>query len=344
MSTSRSGRQQWEYAQGPEVGEDVPITSEPRDEEQPGVPEADRSEESVGGANADGAPTEDRTVQAEDPNLSRDTNARLTRELRDVVGTDRLRVPVDRPRASRGEHPQQHGVAASINQHRFQYIRATAIVLTFGAVVSLVTGDWWLLPLAAGIHALGTMTVTLTIIRMTTMTEHPSPDVAAALAEEGVANPDEYFSRMVEEFRPSGESERGASEVISPGNNERDTPSDANPADASAEQSSAMTPTSQPSRPAGEGGAPDLVIWSTIASLFVVSIIVPLAAGGGWLWLLPAVMVPLLVGFVVFQRLMIRDSDKVHIEGERGPLLAIVICTTIAVVILCVLVAVAFQS
>lgn len=63
-------------------------------------------------------------------------------------------------------------------------------MLTFGVVVSLATGKWWVLPLAAGVHALGTMTVTLSIIRVTTVSEHPAPDVAAALVEEGVRNPD----------------------------------------------------------------------------------------------------------------------------------------------------------
>ncbi len=282
-------------------------------------------------------------MRAEDPELSPETNARLTEELRDVIGTDHVDVPRDRPHASRGEHPRQHGAAAMLNQHRIRLIQATAITLTFGAIVSLITNDWWLLPLAAGIHALATMTVVGLIVRMTTTSEHPAPDVAAALAEDGVANPDEYFSRMVEEFRPSREAEHGASDVLSPGHNERRTPADANPADASAEQSSAMTPTSQPSQPAGEGATPALVIWTTIVSLFVISIVVPLAAGGGWLWLVPAVMIPLLIGFGVFQWLMIRDSDTVHIEGERVPLFGVVVCTAIAVAIFCAVVAVGFH-
>ena len=52
------------------------------------------------------------------------------------------------------------GAFSYLSMHRFQLIRASAIVLTFGAVIALVTGDWWVLPLAAGLHALGTMTVT----------------------------------------------------------------------------------------------------------------------------------------------------------------------------------------
>jgi hypothetical protein len=161
-----------------------------------------------------------------------------------------------------------------MNQHRFQIVRDSAIVLTFGAIIALITNDWWLLPLAAGVHALGTVTVMLTITRMTTVSEHPSAELAAALSEEGVHNPDEYFSRMVEEFREQPER-------------------------------AAMTPTAQPSRPAGGGGATDLVIWSTAVSLLVLSILLPALGGGGWLWLTTAVMIPLLIVWIVFQQRMI---------------------------------------
>jgi hypothetical protein len=40
MSASESERPDWELADGPVVGRDVPITSEPREEETPGVPVA----------------------------------------------------------------------------------------------------------------------------------------------------------------------------------------------------------------------------------------------------------------------------------------------------------------
>jgi hypothetical protein len=222
--------------------------------------------------------TETREVRAEDPDLSPGTNQRLTEELREVVGEERVKVPADRPHATRGQHPHQHGVAARFEVNRFQLLRTTAIVLTFGAVIALITRDWWVLPLAAGVHALGTMVVTLTVIRLTTMSEHPSPEVAAAMAEEGVRNPDERFSRMVEEFR--AEPERGATEVISPGFNERSAPADVD-TPAAAEQSSAMTPTGQPSRPGGERG-PDAMVWVTLTSLLVLSIVLPPLTGGGW--------------------------------------------------------------
>jgi predicted lipoprotein with Yx(FWY)xxD motif len=114
------------------------------------------------------------------------------------------------------------------------------------------------------------------------------------------------------------------------------------PADAAQEQSSAMTPTSQPSEPAGHGGAPDLIIWTTALSLLIISIVIPAAMGGGWLWLLTAVMVPLLAGWVTLQRLLITHNEHTQARG-RGPLVAIVLCTAAAVTGFCAVVALAFQ-
>lgn len=335
MSISRSGRLPWEQGSGPEVGEDVPITGEPRDEIAPGVP----AEPDNPGPEQHGDETEIREVRAADPELSAATNERLTAELRDVIGERRVRVPVDRPRASRGEHPRQQGFAAYLNMHRFQIVRATAVVLTFGGIIALITGTWWVLPLVAGLHALGTMTVALTAIRMTTTSEHPAPEVAAAMAEDGVRNPDEHFSRMVEEFRE--QEERGVSEVLSPGFNERSADVLDAPAEAAAQQSSAMTPTGQPSQPSGQGGAPDALIWAMICGLFALSVALPAAMGGGWLWLLTAVMVPLLAAWAVAQ-IAIRRGARLRIRG-RAPLVGMVLCTAIAVAGFCAVVAFAFQ-
>jgi hypothetical protein len=339
MNTRQSDRLSWQYVDGPKVGEDVPITAEPRDEIAPGVPaDPEQRESPQPGRDQHSEETEVREVRADDPGLSASTNNRLTAELRDVVGDQQVRVPVDRPRASRGQHPHQQGLGAYLNMHRFQLVRLTAIVLTFGGIIALVTGDWWVLPLAAGLHALGTMTVALTAVRMTTTSEHPSPDIAAAMAEEGVRNPDEHFSRMVEEFRE--QPERGASEVLSPGFNDRTADVLDAPAEAAAEQSSAMTPTGQPSKARGQGGAPDVLIATMIFGLFALSVALPAAMGGGLIWLLTAVMVPLLVAWAVVQVAM-RRPEGLRIRGRA--LVAIVACTAIAVAGFCAVVAFAFQ-
>lgn len=336
--SGRDSRHSWEYADGPAVGDEVLITSEPRSEEEPGVPAGlpDAQGQHDHGENGG---SEQREVRAADPHLSDETNERLTAELREAVAADSVEVPADRPSPTHGDRPEREGSGAYLTMHRWQFVRATAIVLTFGAIIALATGKWWVLPLAAGIHAIGTMTVTLTAIRLTTISEHPSPQLAAALSEEGVSSPDERFTSMVAEFRPAPE--RGTGDVLAPGSNERTVSASSDPAGASAEQSSAMTPTAEPSRPAGEGGVPDLVVWTTIGSLLLVSIAVS-AATGGWMWLLAAVMVPLLAGWALIQRQLSAGRGQQELRRPRA-MVAIVLVTGVAVAAFCALVALAFQ-
>jgi hypothetical protein len=288
--------------------------------------------------------TEMREVRAADPGLSPEVNAELTEELREVVGAERVEVPVDRPHATRGELPPKQSLSAYLSQNRFNVLRATAIMLTFGLIVSLASRDWWLLPIAAGVHAIATMAVTLTIVRMTTVAEHPSPEVAAGMAAEGVRSPDERFSQMVEEFGPIEQG--GAGEVLSPGHNERSVAAGADPVRAAAEQSSAMTPTEDPSRPAGEGGAPDYIIWTTALALLALSIILPPFTGGGWMWLLTAIMVPLIAGWVAVQWLVIARPERVSLRGGgrlTGVAIGVAVAVTVAMAGLCAVVAFAFH-
>jgi hypothetical protein len=342
-----SDRLPWETAGGPQVGREVPITGEPlRDDSRPRRDNDDgawRQRREAGRAperSGRRGETEVREVRAADPELSPETNARLTEELREVVGAERVEVPRARPHFSAGEVPQRRSGSHYLSQHRFQLVRATAIVLTFAAVVALATGDWWILPLAAGIHALGTMTVTLTIIRMTTVIEHPSPDVAAALTEEGVPSADEYFSQMVHEYTDA--TPGGEAEVLSAGHEGRLADAQSDGPGAAAEQSTAMTPTGSPSAVHRGGSTPDLVIWSTWLSLLVLSIVLPAVTSGGWMWLLPAVMIPLLACWAVVQRLYLGRPDLARVPG-RGGLVAVALSTAVAVAVFCAVVALAFQ-
>lgn len=300
-------RADWEYAYGPTVGD---------------------------------AGLEEREVRAEDPQLSAETNARLTEELRETLGTDRVRVPADRPCASQGEESERRqGGLAYLGMHRFALLRSAAILLTFAAVLSLITNNWWLLALAAGVHAVATMTVALTAVRMTTITEHPAPEVAAAMAEDGVSSPDERFSEMVDEFRP--QTSGGAGDVVSAGGNDRSVEAGVDPAAAGAEQSTAWTPTAGPSEAVGPGGAPDALIWATAGSLLAASILIS-AVQGGWMWLLTAVMLPAVAGWIVLQRALHARRGSGQSLGTRG-LVAIAVGTGLAVAVFCAVVALAFQ-
>lgn len=68
MSSSETERADWELADGPVVGRDVPITSEPREEEAPGIPvapEVHHSDHEDGGS--DESLTEEHESPADDP-------------------------------------------------------------------------------------------------------------------------------------------------------------------------------------------------------------------------------------------------------------------------------------
>ncbi len=172
---------------------------------------------------------------------------------------------------------------------------------------------------------------------MTTTIEHPSPDLAAAMSAQGVRNPDEHFSRLVDEFSPVSRAETAG--VLSPAN-QREQEADVAPAGDEAGQASSLSPSAGPSRPTRGGGAPDWLIGATAAALSIVSIVIPAATGGGAMWFLTAVMLPALVGWVLFQREMALH-DGVELGG-RKPIAVIVLCTAATVVVFCAVVALAF--
>jgi hypothetical protein len=284
---------------------------------------------------------EEREVRSSDPRLSAETNARLTEELQDIVGAEQVQVPRSRPRIAEGEYRTAQTWSGYLTQNRVSVVRFALIALTFGAIVALVTNVWWLLPLAAGVHALGTMAVTAGTIHLTTVSEHPSPTLAAALAEEGIGSADEHFTQIVDEFRPAQSGATG--DVLSAGEAGRTVSASEQPALAGAEQSSAMTPTAEPSAPSPAGGTPDALIWTTLAGLAIVSFIIPPINGNGWMWLLPVVTLPLIGGAGWLQITAARRPEKLQVHGP-GQIAALTLIVVVAVAAFCVVVAVGLQS
>lgn len=200
---------------------------------------------------------ERRTVESRDPSLSDQANRALTHELREVTGSDAVEVPADRPRVAGDRHGDQPGIVVNLLAHRLTIALTFLVALVVGAIVSLATGSWWFLLLAAGVHAIGTFAITGLVLQMTSETEHLSPTAAALLEDEGVGDPDAVFSDLVEEFAEDekggrGErSKRGGLETLSNEHDERATPAHDDPAEAAVEQKSAMTPSQHGSRPVG---------------------------------------------------------------------------------------------
>jgi len=298
----------------------------------PADPASVRDRGAVSGSPA----VEEREVRAADPSLSPRTNARLTEELREVIGAKRVRVPVDRLHASQGERPTQVGLGLFLSIHRLVLTFSVAAVVTFGTIISLTTGNWWFLALAAGLHSMGTMTVWFACFRITTITEHPSPSLAAAMTEDGVRSPDDRFSRMVAEFTP--EPQRGVSETLAPQFNERTVPAGSEPVRAGVEQASAMTPTSGPSRSPSSWGTPHTLMSAIALALLLLSIAIPAGMGGGWLWLTAAVMVPVCVCWLLFEWVLLRHPERAHMHSSR-PVIGIILGTSAIVAVFCVVVA-----
>jgi len=189
--------------------------------------------------------TETREVRVDEPDLSPQTNQRLTDEVREVVGTDRVTVPADRARASRGEHSaREHRRLLPWRPKSFLAAQIGAAGLVGGAVLALVTNSWWVLPAVVVLMGAVTYAVVALVMEMTGNAERPSPTTAAALDAEGVKDPEEMFSEVVAEFtEDTGERDEG----------ERATDVEDDPARAAAEQESSITPSGGTARPAGPG-------------------------------------------------------------------------------------------
>jgi hypothetical protein len=188
---------------------------------------------------------ERREVRVEEPELSDRTNDRLTAEVREVVGAERVTVPADRSRPSRGDASARagHRIAAELKPYRFVAVMIGASFVVVAAIVALLIGQWWILVGAVLVLGVVTAGIVATVLRMTSNTERPSATTVAALEEDGVGDPERHFSELVAEFIPDHETQ---------GEHRRTSVED-DPAGAGAEQKDAITPTGGPSEAQGPG-------------------------------------------------------------------------------------------
>ena len=184
-------------------------------------------------------------VRVDQPELSPQTNERLTAEVREVVGDDHVTVSTDRSRPSRGEASLQpgHRLTAELKPNRFILAMIGASYLVIAAIVALLIDQWWILTGAFLVLAVVTAGIVATTLSMMSNRERPSATTVAALEQDGVGDPERHFSELVAEFAPdrSGEGEH------------RTTAVEENPASAGAEQEGAITPSGGPSEATGPG-------------------------------------------------------------------------------------------
>lgn len=184
---------------------------------------------------------ETREVIVDEPGLSQSTNQRLTKEVRDVVGGNRVRVPKNRSHPSKGEEavtssgPSRPGLGWLM-----MVISAFSALVVAGIIVSAATGSWWYVAVAFALDVIGVAGVAGVVLRMTAATDRPDPTLVAAMQEEGVVNPEQHFSQIVEEFTEADDDDE-----------HRNATAQEDPAAAAAEQRSAVTPTSGPSKAVG---------------------------------------------------------------------------------------------
>jgi len=252
-------------------------------------------------------------VRSEDPSLSPEANLMLTHELQAIVGAPEVTVPegtLERRIARHGDHAP---ITAVIANNRPIILVTFVTALVVGAIIALTTNQFWALLLALGVHVCCTMAVIFGIVQLATETEHVSPEVYARLELEGVIDPDRMLSELIEDFSGTTTA-RGAVEVFTGGHNQQ-TRSD--PAGRAVEQRTVLTPSSVPARPAGSGSVVErlpLVAFSCILLLTVVFA----AISGGWMWLLPAIVVPIGVAWILLDRLIAGPEEEHAAEQGRS--------------------------
>jgi hypothetical protein len=116
-----------------------------------------------------------------------------------------------------------------------------AALVIIGIVGAGVTNSWIFVAAALLVDIIGVVVVATVVIRMTGITERPEATLAAAMEREGVTNPEERFTEMVEEFMEAD---------VTDGEHRTHQVEDA-PVGAAAEQRTAMTPTGGRSRAVG---------------------------------------------------------------------------------------------
>ena len=201
------------------------------------------------------------------------------------------RRPVDAP----GDVGAPRGTATSAIARRGPLLAVSfAAFVVIGVIVSLATGSWWALVAALVVHAVGTLIVTTTALRLTTETEHVSPELASRLEAEGVQDPDRAFTELAAGAAAPGD-------VVRDGRNDGDARPDGDAALAAQQQRTAWTPTSDPSEPVGPGNAVGAMPLAVVVGCLLVTLVVAIV-GGGVLWAVAAITWAAGAGWLLLRR------------------------------------------
>jgi hypothetical protein len=143
---------------------------------------------------------ERRIVLSADPSLSPHANELLTWELRSALGSDVVDVPAGAPHHETERHGTHSVLFTALWNARLGIIITGAALVTVGAVVALATDSLWALIIALIVHAICTTAVFGATWQAMSGMDHASPELAAMLASEGVADPDRVFDELLHDY------------------------------------------------------------------------------------------------------------------------------------------------
>jgi hypothetical protein len=253
------------------------------------------------------------------PRHDPETDRLLEQELREAVGEDaaaeameradevraahaapgtpaaREDVSSRRPLDAPGDVGAPRGSATSAVARRGPLLAVSfAAFVVIGVIASLAAGSWWALVAALVVHAIGTLLVATTALRLTTETEHVSSELAARLEEEGVQDPDRAFTELA-----AGAA--GPGDVVRDGRNEGSAENDREAPLAARQQRTAWTPGSEPSEPVGNGNVVGAMPYAVVVGCLLVTLIVAIV-GGGILWAVAGITWAAGIGWLLLRR------------------------------------------
>lgn len=283
-------------------------------------------------ADRDAETSERRFTRPKDPSLTDEANRLLDRELEEATGA---RVEEGPPRAEDPDAPAPAGRRSSFVSTLVDarpILGLTLLVLVIvGCVVGLTTGSWIVLVVLVGLHAIATAVVATGVIQMTTETEHVAPEVSARLSAEGVADPDRLLTDLVQEVAGDAR-RRGPAEVVTPGHDERTQAADGDQATSTAEQRTALTPTSRGTPVTRTTGAVAALPWWVVIGVMALSIAFG-AIDGGLMWVATAIVLVAGSAWIGMDRFADRRLGTAEAEADSRTVNRVAVAAIAAVVL-----------
>jgi hypothetical protein len=143
-------------------------------------------------------------VRSADPGLSAEANALLTKELREIIGSDVVEVPIDRADPAHRRHVRHTPLVADLIDSRLAWVFTLLAAVCVAAIIAIVSNSVVVLIVAIAVLGVTTVLAVRLLQNLGAEAEHPSPETAALLEAEGVGDPDRLLQDLVDEFRPPG--------------------------------------------------------------------------------------------------------------------------------------------